>query len=334
MNLESAAKLCAAAYSGSQGARKRLGEVLGKGWSVAPNKGEAAKYARELSGAKLKDAEAAVAQAIEAFRKRETAEVGDVLGRPMSTTLAGSWAVKLHPNLPWASAERVAARLQASQELAMGDNLYALSDDYSGTTHRRVRIAGSTDAGTETSRGETYSRGCTYRKTDAVHWIEQTPQAVLRLYHAVRQGLPVVMAGMVHLDAVPVSEGRYSVVAAKNAKGKTLGIEKGLVQRMAEGDWFHAHDERAILREVRRRATARTAPGLIRASLNRPQITVAAVRRLGWCEPGIFAWLRKWARADGFIEARRAPRRDILAAAERAAAAGDHYGSKLLGLMT
>lgn len=340
MPLHAAAKLVAAAHSGSQGARKRLHVVLCSAAQLAVwpngtravNKTEAGKFVRELSGETLKASTEAVNVAIDTYDVRSRwARGGDVLGH----VTPGGAQLLAHSRRsgPWESAVRVARRLQASSGLL--DELGSLADGYSGETRHVVTLGVTTSASTETSRGETYSRGCTYRKTDATHRIEQTPQAVLRLSRAVAAGLPVVTAAMIHLDAVPVGEGRYRVTVAKRGKGKTIASERGLlVQRMAEGDWFHAATERAIVAEVRRRAKQADGHERVKALFQRRTISIAACRRLGWCEPGIRSWVARWIPgAEQYLEARKAPRAVVRDAAERAAAVGDSYGAKLLALV-
>lgn len=337
--LSQAARLCAAAHSGSVGARKRLPVARASACTyLAPTKADAARFTRDLSGATLKAATEAVALAIEAYKARpKGAPVGDVLWA-RQLVRAGGGPTGRSPAL-WASVVHSAKRI--GKALGLRDALVAGVVDpsdcmYSGSTSVALRYAhGSAHAHTETSKGETYSRACTWRKTDAVHHVETSPQAVLRLSRAVASGLPLRMAGMVHLDAVPAGEGRYVVAVAKRGRGKTVACERGLfAQRMAEGDWFHASSERAIVAEVRRRAKGVEAGDCVRALFAKKSITVAACRRLGWCEPGIRAWVARWmADADKMLEARKAPRAVVRAAAERAAASGDYYGAKLLALV-
>lgn len=332
MPLQAAASLTAAAYSGSKGACQRLAALIApdRKCGIHPTKAGAANYARTFSGAKLKDATAAVELAIDGFQVRKKQTVGDKLGRGLPAHLAAGASGKL----PWASAFRMAGTIQV--RLGIYRALVELTDsmEYSGETRRSVAIGWSVDAGTETEKGESYSRKCTHRKTDALHAIRQTPQAVLRLSKAVAAGLPVAMAGMIHLDATEVGPNRYRVRVARHGRGKTLDTASMLVQLMAEGDWFHADTEKTIAKEVRRRAQAVAGHDKIKALFGKKSITIAACRRLGWCETGIRSWVLRWLPdAESLLEARKAPRAVVREAAARAAETGDVYGAKLLALV-
>lgn len=333
MNLQAAASLCAAAYFGSEGARQRLAALVApdRKCGIHPTKAEAAKYVRDLSGAKLKDATEAVDAAMRVYVARKKAVVGDKLGRGLPAALSS----QATGNLPWASGFRMADTIQG--RLKIHSALVELTDgmEYSGDTLRVDGIGFRTSAWTETSKGESYSRACSYRKTDGEHHLRQTPQAVYRLFRAVTAGLPLAMAGMIHLDAVEVGSGRYLTTVAKRGKGKTLATESGiLVQRMAEGDWFHAPNAAAISREVKRRASGLAKHDMVKALFHRKSISIAACRRLGWCETGIRSWVLRWMpEGETLLEARKAPRAVVREAAQRAAETGDHYGSKLLALV-
>lgn len=330
MSIESASRLLAAAYSGSEGARKRLSALVApdRKYGIHPTKADARKYVRTLTGCKSMAADAALEDQIAGYTARKRVQAGDVLGRKFAIQSGACGS------LPWASAFRVAGTLQT--RMRMHSALVELTDsmEYSGETRRSAMVGWDTYAATETEKGDSYSRKCTFRKTDALHAIRQTPQAVLRLSRAVEAGLPLAMAGLVHLDATPVGTNRYRVRMARRGKGKTLTSESSLVQLMAEGDWFHAADEKGIAKEVRRRAQATEGHERIRVMFARKSITIAACRRLGWCEAGIQAWAMRWMPgAETLLEARKAPRSVVREAAARAAESGDAYGAKLLALV-
>lgn len=300
----------------------------GRNHGIIPTKAMARKYVRELTGCKSMAADAAMEDQIAGFVARKEVKAGDVLGRKFAIQPGA------RGTLPWASGFRMAKRLQTTLGMCSAMDDLTDSMEYSGETRRSVGISWITGAHTDIERGETYSRECTFRKSDACHRIIQTPQAALRLSRAVAAGLPLAMAGMLHLDAVAVGPNRYRVIVATRGRGKTLAFGSSMVQRMVEGDWFHAADEKAIAKEVRRRAQVTTGHDRIRAMFARKTITIAACKRLGWCESGIRAWVMRWVPgAEALLEARKAPRSVVREAAVRAAETGDVYGAKLLALV-
>lgn len=330
MSIESASRLLAAAYSGSEGARMRLAALVapGRNHGIIPTKVMARKYVREFTGCRSMQADAALEDQIAGFVARKKVKAGDILGRKFAV-MPGA-----RGTLPWASGFRMAKRLQTTLGMRSAMDYLTDSMEYSGETRRSVGISWTTGAQTDIERGESYSRKCSFRKSDAHHRIIQTAQAALRLSRAVSAGLPLAMAGMLHLDAVAVGPNRYRVIVATRGKGKALASGSSLVQLMAEGDWLHAADEKAIAKEVRRRAQATAGHDRIRAMFARKTITIAACKRLGWCESGIRAWVMRWVPgAESLLESRKAPRSVVREAAARAAETGDVYGAKLLALV-
>lgn len=88
---------------------------------------------------------------------------------------------------------------------------------------------GAPSAHGESSRGEPYSRRCTYRRTDSEHRLVVRPDWVEAVYD---QDLEVV-DGVLILAAEERAEGVYDVVYARQARGFTIETARGVVVRHA-----------------------------------------------------------------------------------------------------
>lgn len=187
--------------------------------------------------------------------------------------------------------------------------------EYSGNTTARAEWGTAATARTYISRGEQYSRRCTYRKTDAEHVVTLDPARVHAL-HACERLRQLSAADGLALIAL---DDDGSAVWVKTT-GKAITHESGWVigddvccyhstQSRAHAAKGHARKraridaERAEI-EARRLATTPGTPEYIAAQKadRRARLitrlckgataTIADARRLGYCVPGIEAFQR------------------------------------------
>ena len=190
----------------------------------------------------------------------------------------------------------------AAHSLGLREALAAcrLGGDYSGGTTHRVSWGAAPSAGTTTDSGERYSRGCTWRKTDATHSVTISPEGVVDLLdspalraESSREGLPLI--------SYTADTGAAVWVEARN---KRLVAVAGWVCAVA-GTIYHStesadHARRGATRKaaaVARSAAAARADArasrrarLVVRLCRGATATVADALAMGFCAPGIRAW--------------------------------------------
>lgn len=130
--------------------------------------------------------------------------------------------------------------------------------EYSGSTTYRVRWGDAASAGTTTGQGGSYSRRCTYRKTDATHHVTLDPLGVAALVEneAIRIGSK---RDGLHLIALYPDGSAVWV----RAKGKGITSERGWIA--AQGPvCYHStvsreHAEKGLARKLATEAKERDA---------------------------------------------------------------------------
>jgi len=211
----------------------------------------------------------------------------------------------------------LAARYEAWSEYARGV-AEELGQEYSGETHYRgFCTAHPGEAGTESERGEQYSRSCTYRRTDAHHtvWVSaRLDEAPTRVVEASRgDGLPLVD----WRDPEPVEGGHVAWVRWAVRKAKRLADQDGWIAWSRLGReivTYHstssqrgavqglrrkvAEVERIRMRELEQRRQDREAraehrrrdASLLRGGRHEVITVEAAAAASAYCRPGIEAW--------------------------------------------
>ena len=112
--------------------------------------------------------------------------------RGAATKAAGCFA-KLPPT------RRDLATTTKAKAEALGKAAAKSGDSYSGETDYAAKWAASPAAATYTAKGDQYSRGCTYQKTDASHVVRLSPEWAVLLVEredvaalSARDGLPLI----------------------------------------------------------------------------------------------------------------------------------------------
>lgn len=235
----------------------------------------------------------------------------------------------------WDAAKHAEAVALRAAAVFAGEAVLRLGGWYSGTTIRDNVgfVPGGSCCGTSTSKGARYSSRCTFKKTDAEHWVQIGYEAVVGLSQlppwvidaSAKDGLPLISAGPAKHGMAPV---RWVT------GGKPLRYQDGWIA-WEDGVVFHAKSQKAALQGLRQKiqAAARIlAQGVRRATgvapLFQACVSVDDVRKLtGWCKPGCAQWLRRHMAAGSRKIAHYS---DVVAAAQRSA---DAYGVTLLQLL-
>ena len=152
---------------------------------------------------------------------------------------------------------------------------------YSGDTVWRVRHcdAGVQSADTDTSQGDQYSRGCTYKRTDAHHKMHIN---LSDLIAARRTPVPLTVDGWMVVRAKQVRDSIFEVTLI-GTKGKSATDRQGFVAIQQAGRAHLAKTERgavtALNRDMRRWDEDRLR-----------RIDASIVRSWGWCAAGVRQW--------------------------------------------
>jgi len=220
--------------------------------------------------------------------------------RAAATKAAATFA-KLPP------ARRDLATATKSKAETLGKAAAARGENYSGETTRAVRWTAFPfpKAETSTDKGRQYSRGCTYRKTDASHVVSLSPEWAVLLAEredvailSERDGLPLIG---IHAD------GRVCWIKTK-AKAITSEVgwiahfgetcyhsttsqraaEQGLAKKLASMRAFSAAAAEAMKNAAQWAKDERRAR--LVARLCNVDATIADARAMGYCLPGIEAF--------------------------------------------
>jgi len=204
-----------------------------------------------------------------------------------------AWKSIAKPKREYATATRDAAIALATAAVRLGGR-------YSGGTTYSAGWGSRTTAGTATSRGEQYSRSCTYAKTDASHNVAITPEGIVDLLDA------PTMAAASAADGLPLisylaSTGEAIWVEVKN---KRLVAVRGWIAAAGSGIYHSEVSAEDAARGAARKdaaavkAAARNAAGaradrrarLVVRLCRGATATVADALAAGFCQPGIRAW--------------------------------------------
>ena len=218
--------------------------------------------------------------------------------RGAATKAAGLFAKIPLPRRDLATATKTKAE-------ALGKAAAKSGDSYSGETDYNAKWAASPSATTYTDKGDQYSRGCTYKKTDASHVVRLSPEWAVLLTEredvatlSARDGLPLI--GW-HAD------GR---VCWARTKGKAITSEIGYISHFGAVCYHSIKSQNAAdqglkiklaamrdewaAQAVARANAAQWAKDERRARLVARlcdvSATIADARAMGYCLPGIEAF--------------------------------------------
>jgi hypothetical protein len=223
----------------------------------------------------------------------------------LASRTAASKAAALFAKLPGARRD-IATATKAKAE-TLGARAVKCGENYSGETTRAVRWTPCPfpKAETSTDKGGQYSRGCTYRKTDASHVVSLSPEWAVLL--AEREDLAVLS----ERDGLPLigihQDGRACWIKTK-AKGITSEVgwiahfgatcyhsttsqkaaEQGLAKKLASQRAFWASAAEARKNAAQYAKDERRARLIAR--LCNVSATIADAIALGYCRPGIEAF--------------------------------------------
>ena len=220
------------------------------------------------------------------------------------------------------------ARATKAKAEALALAAVALGERYSGATDYAVKWAASPSASTYTAKGDQYSRGCTYRKTDASHVVNLSPEWSVLLVEredvaalSARDGLPLI--GW-HAD------GRACWVRTKN---KAITSEIGWIAHFGTVCYHSTKSQKAADQGLKIKLAAMrdewAAQAVARANaaqwakderrsrliarMCNVSATIADAREMGYCLPGIEAFQSQHHIGDS------APLRALLATGNAAA---------------
>jgi hypothetical protein len=204
-------------------------------------------------------------------------------------------------NIPAPRRNRATDIVAAAERVGM--DAARAGGSYSGQMTYSVAWGDAADAHTETSRGDQYSRSCTYRRTDAEHVVTLDPAGVALLVEqetlrnlSAGDGLPLI-ALYPDQSAVWVRLKNKAVVAER---GWIVG--NGQVCYHSTRSLAHARAgfERknaahlAMLRERRLSNKHARRARLIARLCGNATATLADARALGYCQPGIEAFQARY----------------------------------------
>ena len=218
--------------------------------------------------------------------------------RGAATKAAGCFA-KIPPT------RRDLATATKTKAEAMGKAAAALGERYSGATDYAVTWAASPSASTYTAKGDQYSRGCTYRKTDASHVVNLSPEWAVLLVEredvaalSARDGLPLIgwhadgRACWVKTKGKAITEeigwiAHFGTVCYHSTKSQA-DADKGLARKLASmrDEW----EARAVARANAAQWAKDERRARLVARLCNVSATIADAREMGYCTPGIEAF--------------------------------------------
>jgi len=223
----------------------------------------------------------------------------------LASRAAASKAAALFAKLP--SARRDLATATKAKAETLGARAALRGDNYSGESFRTVKWTEFPfpKAETHTDKGAQYSRGCTYRKTDASHVVSLSPEWAVLLAEredvatlSERDGLPLIG---IHADgracwvktkrqAITCETGWIAHFGATCYHSTTSqkAAEQGLAKKLASQRAFWASASEARKNAAQYAKDERRAR--LVARLCDVSATIADAIALGYCRPGIEAF--------------------------------------------
>ena len=188
---------------------------------------------------------------------------------------------------------------------ALGKAAAALGERYSGDTDYTAKWAASPSASTYTAKGDRYSRGCTYQKTDASHVVRLSPEWAVLLTEredvaalSARDGLPLIgwhadgRVCWVKTKGKAITEeigwiAHFGTICYHSTKSQNAA-DQGLAKWMASERAFWARAAEARKNATQWAKDERRAR--LVARLCDVSATIADAREMGYCLPGIEAF--------------------------------------------
>jgi hypothetical protein len=194
---------------------------------------------------------------------------------------------------------RKMAESAVKMALEIGKSAARQGDYYSGDTSFKSVFGVKASAETSTSRGDQYSRKCTYRKTDAGHLVILDPAGVPCLVESEALRQRSAQDGLYLIALYPDSSAVWV-----RSKGKAIVSESGWIAGNASV-CYHSTESaadaaagfrRKLALHEREQRLARAAGKIERRARLIARLcgdavaTIADAKRLGYCEPGIAAF--------------------------------------------
>ncbi len=242
---------------------------------------EAANHAAQMARHAHK-AEGASTAAVEAWNAANQANAANE-----------AWKAIAKPQRDYANGTAAAAIALAVAAAGVGGR-------FSGDTNRGARWGTRTSASTTKTKGDQYSRRCTYRKTDAAHCVTITPEGVVDLLDSpaiaaasAAEGLPLIAYTAASGAAVWVESKAKSLRAVAGwigtAEGSIYHSEKSAEDAARGADRKAGAAEREATR-ARKSARAERRARLVVRLCRGAVATVADALAAGYCPAGIRAW--------------------------------------------
>ena len=245
------------------------------------------------------DAERLTAAIAHGHRESAISALDISLASREAATKAAALFAKIPPT------RRDLARATKTKAEALGKAAAALGERYSGETDYAVKWAASPSAATGTAKGDQYSRGCTYRKTDAFHVVNLSPEWAILLAEredvatlSARDGLPLIgwhadgRACWVRTKGKAITEeiGWISHFGATcyHSTASQKVADQGLAKKLASERAFWASAAEARKNAAQWAKDERRARLIAR--LCNVSATIADAREMGYCTPGIEAF--------------------------------------------
>lgn len=254
--------------------------------------------------------------AADAAKRNAEAAAEDAASACMATleedaTKAASAAWKAHQHAhaldaAWRSMakhQRDYASTAVAAAVSVAEAAVAFGGSYSGSTSREVAWGEFTTATTTVSKGDQYSRRCTYRKTDALHKVTISVDGVVDLLEAnvIREasreeGMPLIAYRAATGEATWVTDRNKRLVAVRGwiaAEGDTIyhstesldHARRGLARKAAAA----ARSAERSAEDARAARRAKLVVRLCRGAV----ATVADAVAAGYCQAGIQAWQQR-----------------------------------------
>jgi hypothetical protein len=223
----------------------------------------------------------------------------------LASRAAASKALATFAKLPSSRRDR-ATKAKAKAE-TLGKRAVKFGGKYSGETNRAVKWTPCPfpKAETSTDKGHQYSRGCSYRKTDASHVVSLSPEWSVLLAEredvavlSERDGLPLIG---IHADgrACWVKTKRQAITSETgwiahfgatcyHSTASQKAAEQGLAKKLASMRAFSAAAAEAMKNAAQWAKDERRAR--LVARLCNVDATIADAIALGYCRPGIEAF--------------------------------------------
>jgi hypothetical protein len=228
--------------------------------------------------------------------------IHDILHKKHDELIARAASLKLSVDYPETLKTQIKDIKNFAHDLAR--EIFNKSESYSGDNSFRYRFSNTVFVDTETSKGEVYSRKCSYRKTDALVKFDFTVEGIINLMKLSEEVRNQSRAD--GLTLISVSNIKSRTAECVWTKGsKNISSESGAIA----WDFFKNHcvifhgktvksakiglDKKIVKLAEHEENIQRQKSGL--PPLWKPIIRISDIRPLtGWCIPGIRQWIQNF----------------------------------------